>query len=68
VLIALGFFAGAFLMRRSTRRAGISDEQLWRVLQWGLVSGLVGMRLGWDLGHLDEMRSAVDLVAAWNGA
>lgn len=67
LLIALGFFAGAFLMRRSTRRAGIPDEQLWRVLQWGLVGGLIGMRLAWDLGHFDEMRSAVDWIAVWNG-
>src|SRR3990172_9607322 len=66
-LIAVGFFAGAFLMRRSTRAAKIPDEQLWRVLEWGLVGGLIGMRLAWDLGHLEEMRSPVDLIAVWNG-
>ena len=66
-LIAVGFLAGAFLMRRSTRAAKIPDEQLWRVLEWGLVGGLIGMRLAWDLGHLEEMRSPVDLIAVWNG-
>jgi prolipoprotein diacylglyceryl transferase len=66
-LIAVGFLAGALLMRRSTRAAKITDEQLWRVLEWGLVGGLIGMRLAWDLGHLDEMRSPVDLIAVWNG-
>lgn len=66
-LIAVGFLAGAFVMRRSTRRAGIPDEQLWRVLEWGLLGGLIGMRVAWDLGHLDEMRSLVDLIAVWNG-
>jgi phosphatidylglycerol:prolipoprotein diacylglycerol transferase len=66
-LIAVGFFAGAFVMRRSTRAAKIPDEQLWRVLQWGLAGGLIGMRLAWDLGHLDEMHSPVDLIAVWNG-
>jgi phosphatidylglycerol---prolipoprotein diacylglyceryl transferase len=25
------------------------------------------MRVAWDLGHLDDMRSLVDLVAGWNG-
>lgn len=67
LLIAVGFFAGALLMRRSTRAAGIPDEQLWRVLQWGLVGGLIGMRVAWDLGHLEDMHSLVDLVAVWNG-
>jgi prolipoprotein diacylglyceryl transferase len=66
-LIAVGFFAGAFLMRRSTRAAQIPDDRLWRVLEWGLVGGLIGMRLAWDLGHLDEMRSPIDLIAVWNG-
>jgi prolipoprotein diacylglyceryl transferase len=67
LLIAVGFVAGALLMRRSTRAAGIPDEQLWRVLQWGLVGGLIGMRVAWDLGHLDEMRSPIDLIAVWQG-
>jgi phosphatidylglycerol---prolipoprotein diacylglyceryl transferase len=66
-LIAVGFFAGALVMRRSTRRVGTPDDQLWRVLEWGLLGGLIGMRAAWDLGHLDEMRSLVDLVAVWNG-
>ncbi len=67
LLIAVGFFAGAFVMRRYTRRAGISDERLWRILEWGLVGGLIGMRVAWDLGHWHEMHSLVDLVAVWNG-
>lgn len=67
LLIAVGFFAGAILMRRSTRAAKIPDQQLWRVLQWGLVGGLIGMRLAWDLGHLDEMRSPIDFFAVWKG-
>lgn len=67
VLIAVGFLAGALVMRRSTRRVGVPDEQLWRVLEWGLVGGLIGMRAAWDLGHLDAMRTPIDLVAVWNG-
>jgi phosphatidylglycerol:prolipoprotein diacylglycerol transferase len=67
VLIAVGFLAGAVVMRRSTRRAGIADDRLWSVLEWGLLGGLIGMRVGWDLGHFDQMRSVVDLVAVWNG-
>jgi phosphatidylglycerol---prolipoprotein diacylglyceryl transferase len=67
LLIAVGFFAGAAVMRRYARRAQISDDALWRVLEWGLVGGLVGMRLAWDLGHWREMQSLVDYVAIWKG-
>ena len=67
LLIAGGFLAGVFLVRRSTRAAGISDDDLWSVATWGLVGGLIGMRVAWDLGHLGDMRSPLDLVAVWNG-
>lgn len=67
VLIAVGFIAGAMLTRRYTRARGISDDALWNVLTWGLVGGLVGMRVAWDLGHLSEMRTPLDLIAVWNG-
>jgi phosphatidylglycerol:prolipoprotein diacylglycerol transferase len=67
LLIAVGFLAGAAVMRRYARRAGISDEAVWRILEWGLVGGLVGMRAAWDLGHWREMDSLVDYVAVWNG-
>ena len=67
LLIAVGFFAGAVVMRRYSRARGIDDEVLWRVLTWGLVGGLIGMRVAWDLGHWREMRSPLDLIAVWNG-
>ncbi|MGZ8640362.1 MAG: prolipoprotein diacylglyceryl transferase [Actinomycetota bacterium] len=67
VLIAVGFFAGAFLMRRFSRARGIDDDVLWRVLSWGLVGGLIGMRSAWDIGHWREMGSPMDLIAVWNG-
>lgn len=67
VLIAVGFLAGARLMKRYAAPKGISDQTLWRILTWALVGGLVGMRVAWDLGHWREMRSILDWIAVWNG-
>lgn len=67
VFIAAGFLAGALLMRHYTRRAGISDEDLWHVLGWALVGGLVGMRVAWVLGHWREMHSPLEFFAIWHG-
>jgi phosphatidylglycerol---prolipoprotein diacylglyceryl transferase len=67
VLIAVGFLAGGLLTRRYSRARGVSDDVLWRVLTWGFVGGLIGMRIAWDLGHWQEMRSPLDLIAVWNG-
>ena len=67
VLIAGGFLAGALLMRRSTRRYGIPDESLWRVLSWALVGGLIGMRLAWIAGHWRELAGIAEALAIWEG-
>lgn len=67
MLIAVGFLAGAAVMRRYTRPAGIPDDALWRVLEWGLVGGLIGMRAAWDLGHWREFSGPLDYIAVWNG-
>lgn len=67
LLIAVGFLAGARLMRRYSRPRGISDESLWRVLGWALAGGLVGMRLAWLLGHWREVHSPLEAVAVWHG-
>lgn len=67
ILIAVGFLAGARLMQRYTRPRGIADEALWRILGWGLVGGLVGMRVAWVLGHWRELGSPLESFAIWNG-
>ncbi len=67
VAIAVGFLAGARLMRGSTRARGIPDEVLWRVLGWALAGGLVGMRVAWVLGHWRELDGILDALAIWRG-
>lgn len=67
ILIAVGFLAGAYLTRRYARARGISDEQLWRVLGWALVGGLVGMRLAWVAGHWRELHDPMEVLAIWHG-
>ena len=67
VFIAAGFLVGAWLLRRQTRRAGIADETLWRILSWALIGGLVGMRVAWLAGNWDTVDSAMDVLAVWHG-
>jgi len=67
LLIAVGFLAGARLMQRYTRPAGIPDRALWRVLWWALMAGLIGMRAGWLLGHWRELDGPLEALAVWHG-
>lgn len=67
VLIVVGFVAGARLMQKYTRPRGIPDEALWGVLGWGLLGGLIGMRVAWLLGHWRELDGLLEAFAIWHG-
>lgn len=67
VLIGVGFVAGALLLRRRTRKAGIPDETMWSIVTWSLAGGLVGMRVAWLAGHWDVVDDPIDLIAVWHG-
>jgi len=67
ILIAVGFLVGAHLLLRRTRRSGFADDAVWRVLWWGLVAGLVGMRAFWVIGNWGTLHSPVEILAVWHG-
>jgi len=45
VLMALGFYVGSLMAVREYRRRGGDGEQMWNLLVWIFVAGLVGSRL-----------------------
>ncbi|HEX6208192.1 MAG TPA: prolipoprotein diacylglyceryl transferase [Actinomycetota bacterium] len=67
LLIAVGFVAGALLLRRYTRRRGIPDAVVWRILTWVAVGSLVGMRLAWVAGNWRMLSSPLEVFALWHG-
>jgi len=46
---------------------GITQEYLERLTGWGILFGLIGARLYYDVQNLDLMHSVVDVIAVWNG-
>ena len=67
LLIAVGFLAGALLLRRYTRRRGIADASVWNVLWWVAIGSLVGMRLAWVAGNWRQLSSPLEVFALWHG-
>lgn len=64
---AVGFLAGARLLRPAARRLGISDELLYTLLTRGAVGAVIGARLAYVANHLGSFDNPLEILAIWNG-
>lgn len=65
--IAVGFLAGALLIRPDTRRRGITDEQLYEMLFRAAIGAVIGARLAYVINHLGEYDNPFQWFAIWRG-
>lgn len=70
--IALGVLLGArMLVRRSERRGGPSEADIYNGLFWALIGAIVGARLAYVVGHLSEVTEGGDdplgVLKVWEG-
>lgn len=67
LMVGLGILLGAMLAARHGERHGVDREDSYRLATRMVVAGIIGARLTWDLTHLSEIDSPVDLIAVWEG-
>ncbi|MGK2958796.1 MAG: prolipoprotein diacylglyceryl transferase [Acidimicrobiales bacterium] len=67
LMVALGVIAGSTIAARWGERWGISSEKTMNLATRMVVAGIVGSRITWNLTHLSEIESPIDLIAVWNG-
>jgi len=65
--IAVGFLAGARLMRPEARRRGIADEQLYAMLYRAALGAMIGARLAYVANHLGEYDNPLQWLEVWHG-
>ena len=65
--IALGYLGGSWWMLREGRKRGLSEDNVGTILLWALVGAIVGARLFYVLGHLEDFESFVDMLKIWEG-
>ncbi|HEX2051649.1 MAG TPA: prolipoprotein diacylglyceryl transferase [Actinomycetota bacterium] len=70
--IAVGVLLGArMLVRRSERRGGPTETDIYNGLFWALIGAVVGARLAYVVGHLSEVTSGGDdplgVLKVWEG-
>ncbi|CAN5483938.1 prolipoprotein diacylglyceryl transferase [soil metagenome] len=64
---AVGFIAGARLLRPAARRLGIHDELLYALLTRAAIGAVIGARLAYVINHLGSFDNPLDALAIWNG-
>jgi phosphatidylglycerol:prolipoprotein diacylglycerol transferase len=67
LMVGLGVLIGAWLAARRIERYGIRREDTYRLATRMVVCGVIGARITWDLTHLDQIDSPLDLIAVWQG-
>jgi len=65
--IAVGFLAGAWLIRPDTRARGITDKQLESLLTRAAIGAVIGARVAYVINHLSEYHNPLDAIAVWKG-
>lgn len=67
LMVALGVMVGAMIASRIGERWGVPADDTIGLATRLVVAGVIGARLTWVLTHLDQIDSAVDVVAVWEG-
>lgn len=67
IFTALGVLAGAVLLMRQVRTAGLDEEAITAVLTRSIVAALLGARLAYVLNHLSHFDSPLEVLRVWEG-
>lgn len=65
--IAVGFLAGAWLIRPDARARGVSDQQLEAMLTRAAIGAVIGARLAYVINHPSEYGNPLEALAVWKG-
>ena len=65
--IAVGYLAGSWWMLREGRKRGVNEDHVGTILLWALVGAIVGARLFYVLGHLEDFESVAEMLRIWEG-
>jgi len=67
LMVGLGVLVGAWIAARRIERFGIPRDETYRLATRLVVAGVIGARITWDITHIDQIHSPLDLIAVWQG-
>jgi phosphatidylglycerol:prolipoprotein diacylglycerol transferase len=65
--VAVGFLLAAWVFLRWCRRAGISDDQVYALVNRAAVGSIIGARVAYVINHPAEFDNPLEVFAVWKG-
>ena len=67
IFTALGFFVGAWLLLRDTRRRGIADDDIYAILTRAAIGAIIGARVVFVLNNWSSFDGPAEWIRIWEG-
>jgi phosphatidylglycerol---prolipoprotein diacylglyceryl transferase len=65
--IAVGFLLGSFFFLKWCRRAGLTDDQVYSLVNRAAVGSIVGARVAYVINHPADFSNPLEIFAVWKG-
>jgi phosphatidylglycerol:prolipoprotein diacylglycerol transferase len=65
--IAVGFLLGSYFFLKWCRNAGLSDDQVYSLVNRAAVGSIIGARLAYAINHPGDFDNPLEVFAVWKG-
>jgi phosphatidylglycerol---prolipoprotein diacylglyceryl transferase len=65
--IAVGFLLGSYFFLKWCRNAGLSDDQVYSLVNRAAIGSIIGARLAYAINHPGDFDNPLEVFAVWKG-
>jgi phosphatidylglycerol:prolipoprotein diacylglycerol transferase len=65
--IAVGFLLGAYFFLGWCRKAGLTDDQVYSLINRAAIGSIIGARVAFVINHPGEFNNPLEIFAVWKG-
>jgi phosphatidylglycerol---prolipoprotein diacylglyceryl transferase len=65
--IAIGFLLGSFVFLKWCREAGLTDDQVYSLVNRAAVGSIIGARVAYVINHPADFSNPLEIFAVWKG-
>jgi phosphatidylglycerol:prolipoprotein diacylglycerol transferase len=65
--IAIGFLLGSFFFLKWCRQAGLTDDQVYSLVNRAAVGSIIGARVAYVINHPADFSNPLEIFAVWKG-
>jgi phosphatidylglycerol---prolipoprotein diacylglyceryl transferase len=65
--IAVGFLLGAYIFLGWCRKAGLTDDQVYSLINRAAIGSIIGARVAYVINHPGDFNNPLEIFAVWKG-